>query len=438
MVTALTKKIKINTPTGEKEVTLYSDCTAFDDYESNKNYIAVNTDEGIGYIYCNSSSVAAYPEDHFLDFYDKDGNIRHAYTKIQYTTFVYTFETGYAINPIISEQRNYDCVAKDKDNGDGTTTRTLAVQCFVDNFTWYGAGENTLFLSGETSHVLSFDDCSPIKVKTCRNMFRKLDAATYINLKNIDTSEVEDMTAMFFDCGGLTTLDVSTLDTRNATSMEAMYCGCQGLTSLDLSTFNTSKLKNMATMFYLCHKIETIDFTGWDTRNNESLYATFMECNKLHDLDITMFNTSKVTNMQHTFDKCSSLVTLDLSNFDIGNCTDMGLMFNECSALKSANYPNFGANRVADTYCMFYLCNNLETINLCNFETINCNRLSWTFGKCTKLSSLDIRSMDTTNVKDIAKMFYHIPSTCNVYVGENFKHTESAGEFSGKFQKVSS
>ena len=429
MVTELTKKIKINTPTGEKEVTLYSDYTAFDDYESDKNYIAVNTDEGIGYIYCNSSSVAAYPEDHFLDFTDKDGNIRHAYTKIQYTTFVYTFETGYAINPIISEQRNYDCVAKDKDNGDGTTTRTLAVQCFVDNFTWFGAGENT--------HFLSFDDCSPIKVKTCKNMFRKLGAATYINLKNIDTSEVEDMTAMFFDCSGLTTLDVSTLDTRNVTSMGTMFGSCQHLTSLDLSTFNTSKLKDMSTMFFKCFKIETIDFTGWDTRNVETLYATFMGCNLLHDLDITMFNTSKVTNMQHTFDSCSALVTLDLSNFDIRNCTDMKYFFNTCYALKSVDLPNFGANLAPDMYCMFFECIELETVNLCNFETINCNRLAWMFGQCTKLSSLDIRSMNTTNVTDITKMLYKIPSSCTVYIGENFKHTESDCGFTGTFQKVS-
>ena len=42
-------------------------------------------------------------------------------------------------------------------------------------------------------------------------------------LKNLNTSEVKDMSGMFYGCSGLTSLDVSHLNTQNVTNMYIKY-----------------------------------------------------------------------------------------------------------------------------------------------------------------------------------------------------------------------
>ena len=60
--------------------------------------------------------------------------------------------------------------------------------------------------------------------------------------ENLNTSEVTDMTEMFFACTSLTSLDLSNFNTANVTNMSMMFMHCIALTSLDLSNFNTCLL----------------------------------------------------------------------------------------------------------------------------------------------------------------------------------------------------
>ena len=61
------------------------------------------------------------------------------------------------------------------------------------------------------------------------NMFGK-DAGNpriyRIDINNINTSKVTDMTEMFNGCTNLTGLDLSSFDTKNVTSMEGMFVNC--------------------------------------------------------------------------------------------------------------------------------------------------------------------------------------------------------------------
>ena len=63
----------------------------------------------------------------------------------------------------------------------------------------------------------------------------------YINLKEItgleylNTSNVIDMSYMFYSCSGLISLDVSNLSTSKVTRMDGMFESCSNLKSLDLS-----------------------------------------------------------------------------------------------------------------------------------------------------------------------------------------------------------
>lgn len=177
--------------------------------------------------------------------------------------------------------------------------------------------------------------------------------AKYSNLKRIDfngcvdTSDVTDMSHMFYGCAELTDLDVSSFHTENVTDMRSMFSGCYCLTDLDLSAFRTTHVMNMGRMFF--------------------------DCSDLAQLDVSSFDTANVTDMQFMFYACESLTALDLSSFDTANVTSMLCMFNHCVSLPSLDLSSFDTARVTDLSCMFYWCKNLSSISASNRFIINEN-----------------------------------------------------------------
>ena len=129
----------------------------------------------------------------------------------------------------------------------------------------------------------------------------------FLDVRTLGTSNLTDMSNMFWQCGSLKSLDVSNFDTSNVTKMGQFVYNCKGLTSLDLSNFNTS---NVTSMWYM-----------------------FGFCDSLTSLDLSNFNTSNVTTMFHMFGYCTNLTSLDLSGWDMTNVTDMTDMFDYCNSL---------------------------------------------------------------------------------------------------------
>lgn len=69
--------------------------------------------------------------------------------------------------------------------------------------------------------------------------------------KNIDTSNITNMSYMFNYCYALNTLDISNFITINVISMESMFQYCP-FTDLDLTNFNTHNVKYEVYVFSLC------------------------------------------------------------------------------------------------------------------------------------------------------------------------------------------
>ncbi|EHC6329175.1 BspA family leucine-rich repeat surface protein [Listeria monocytogenes] len=101
--------------------------------------------------------------------------------------------------------------------------------------------------------------------------------ATSLDLSNLDTSNVTDMSVMFSHCAA-TSLDLSNFDTSNVTDMEAMFYGCAA-TSLDVSNFDTSNVTEMRTMF--CYSaVTSLDLSNFDISNAitvDMLYASQLQ-----------------------------------------------------------------------------------------------------------------------------------------------------------------
>ena len=155
-----------------------------------------------------------------------------------------------------------------------------------------------------------------------------------LNVSNLDTSQVTNMSNMFYACMGLTSLDLSNFDTSQVTNMSDMFGGCMGLTSLDVSKWNTSKVTNMSNMFNYCTSLTSLNLSNWDTSKVTNMSNMFYACMGLTSLDVSKWNTSKVTNMSEMFSGCMGLASLDLSNFDTSQVTTMDGMFIGCESLR--------------------------------------------------------------------------------------------------------
>ena len=190
-----------------------------------------------------------------------------------------------------------------------------------------------------------------------------------VNINLLNTSEVTNMTRMFYATGAraMTKLDLGdNFDTSNVTNMAIMFfeTGYNSMTRLNLGDkFDTSNVTDMHAMFYFTGlvSLESLDLGNkFNTSNVTNMSTMFMStgASKMTSLNLgSNFNTSNVTNMNAMFFMCgkAALTSLSLGNqFYTTNVTDMTSMFEECGngAMTSLDFgPAF--TRIADSHDKF-------------------------------------------------------------------------------------
>ena len=230
---------------------------------------------------------------------------------------------------------------------------------------------------------------------------------TSIDLSALDTSEVTNMSYMFYGCWSLTSLDVSKFDTSQVTNMGSMFSHCSGLTSLDVSKFNISKVTDMSSMFSCCTKLVSLDLSNFDALKLTNTNAIFVGLDSLETLSLSNFNAPKFTddNINSMFSGLVYLKTLNLSNFNAPELTDINAIFSGLGSLETLNLSNFNAPKITDMHRVFYGLNNLSNLDLSNFNTANVTDMSYMFTGCSSLTSLDVSSFDTSKVTNMSSMF---------------------------------
>ena len=174
------------------------------------------------------------------------------------------------------------------------------------------------------------------------------ELTTIEGLEYLNTTNVTDMSSMFYWCYSLTTLDLSSFDTTNVTDMSSMFYWCSDLTTLNVSNFDTKNVTDMSGMFSKCTYLPTLDLSNFDTKNVTNMSDMFSECDRaLRTLDISNFDTKNVTNMRRMFYECWELTTLDLSSFDTQNVTNMGWMFSYSDKLTTI----YASDKFVTTAC---------------------------------------------------------------------------------------
>ena len=155
------------------------------------------------------------------------------------------------------------------------------------------------------------------------------------NISYLNTSEMTDMSYMFYRCEKLQSLDLSNFNAAMVTDMRYMFYDCSNLQSINLSNFNAAMVTDMHYMFYDCSNLQSINLSNFNAEKVTNMSNMFSDCPKLQSLDLSSFNTEMVETMRAMFSDCPNLQSLDLSNFNTEKVTDMSYMFNNCSKLQS-------------------------------------------------------------------------------------------------------
>ena len=144
-------------------------------------------------------------------------------------------------------------------------------------------------------------DPGVIAPKDSENLFASFgNAKDFVDLSNLDTSQVTNMHQMFENCG-VKELDLSGWDTSNVSDMIAMFMNCYNLEKINLSSFNTRKVEDFGAMFKADEKLRTLDLSSFKTPNLKRADQMF-EHMYLNNIDIRNFDNTHIDNENFLYD----------------------------------------------------------------------------------------------------------------------------------------
>lgn len=213
---------------------------------------------------------------------------------------------------------------------------------------------------------------------SCAYLFYKYSGKNVDFISNLDTSNVTDMTNMFYNSSVQT---IPYLDTSNVTDMSYMFYGCKQLKTIP--ALNTSKVKGMTQMFYDCsHQLETVP--ALDCSNVNNAQNMFYNCKVL--TSVSLLNTSKIVSMSNIFYNCVKLI--EVTEFDTSSLTGTGAngMFFNCELLETV--PKINLKNCTNLTNFVQNCTSLKNITLLNIKVNLQVGSGTTFGHLLTLESL--------------------------------------------------
>ena len=163
---------------------------------------------------------------------------------------------------------------------------------------------------------LSYFDTS--LVRCMAYMFENCTDLIKINFGNMDTSKVGNMEYFLHGCKNLESVDVSNFDTSHVTNMRYMFSSLYSLKSLKLSNhFKTSQVKDMSGMFYDIRVLTSMNLSMFDTSKVENISYMFSGARKLKYLNISNFNIRNIISFYNMFADCDELQYLGIGHIEL-------------------------------------------------------------------------------------------------------------------------
>ena len=257
------------------------------------------------------------------------------------------------------------------------------------------------------------------KVTSMASMFAGDSSLKKLDLSNFDVSKVTNFGGMFSGMSSLEELDISNwnfasttslsyffsygltklekinlknVKTSEITDMSAMFNGCSNIKKLDLSSFDTSKVTNMSGMLGNMTKLEELDISNWNFSNYgpSSLMMNMSNGGFSSLKTFILDNVVFPANMIYGLGGLSTVEVMSLENVDTSNVTDMSSMFNGCSKLNGLTLKSFETSNVTNMNAMFLGCSKLKKLNLGSFDTSNVTNMGSMFEGCTELTTISV------------------------------------------------
>jgi surface protein len=294
--------------------------------------------------------------------------------------------------------------------GDGTTTST-------PDHTYSEYSTYTIAISNTPSFIFENQPSVLPNISTipqigllgsCSSMFQNIQIPSQVqnDMANWNTSNVTNMSRMFFNCNNLS--QSLTFNCNRVTNMSSMFSNCRNFNKT-LNLTNTSNVTNMSFMFDGCFEFnQPLDtfYTSKATATN----AMFRYCRKFNQ-PLTTFNTSNVTNMNAMFNECFEFNQAFPGSFITLKVTDMAFMFRGCSVFDNP-LTTFNTSNVTTMNAMFEDCSKFNQ-PLNTFDTRKVTNMTNMFrnsNAMTDTNYLTLQNWNISNVTTMAGMFTNITS----------------------------
>ena len=290
-----------------------------------------------------------------------------------------------------------------------------------------------------------------------------------INLNDIKTLQIDNMSYMFYNCTSLELIDLSTFNTSSVENMISIFENCRSLKYLDISHFDLRKLKNINNidnMFKYDYNLKYINVYNVQDPNKlllnyklpENLLSNILiVCQKEKYKIMSHDNiTTKCCYYEMTNDKCedTNFITLyygkDVEYTSYGNdCregtfsyvikSDHYTKLSPSSLLKikkghkfeiylssplktleeyfspscdpnmkyivSVDLSNFDTSKLTNMKSAFSDCELLETVDFYNFKGSSIINMNFLFSGCVLLKSIDFSNLEPFSVVNMNSMF---------------------------------
>ncbi len=124
--------------------------------------------------------------------------------------------------------------------------------------------------STDPTKVVFCEEFSEVRPRTCVSWFQNKESLqTVEGMENLNTSEVMDMSRMFYSCSSLTSLDLTHSDTKKLIFTAYMLKGCSNLKNIYVSAdFSMQNVAASDNMFLECYSLPNFDGTTTKDKAN--------------------------------------------------------------------------------------------------------------------------------------------------------------------------
>ncbi|WP_086229175.1 BspA family leucine-rich repeat surface protein [Campylobacter devanensis] len=226
-----------------------------------------------------------------------------------------------------------------------------------------------------------------------------------INLGDIDTSAITDMSGLFYESERKDFSGIESWDVSSVTNMRWMFYGCENFNQ-PLNNWDVSSVTNINEMFYGCENFNQ-PLDNW-LINNPNADKIINEIYGYGTFEKARATIKPINGKYHPKYKWQlKLLTLDnsvnLGDIDTSAITDMSELFYESERKDFSGIENWNVSSVTYMSGMFYNCYDFNQ-PLNNWDVSNVTNMNSMFSGCENFNQ-PLNNWDVSSVTDTSWMF---------------------------------